>query len=202
MRKYEVLFGSLFFLVLSVVACGLFQLSDEDVIVAMEASMRGFTVSMNKENLEIHETYANAVDLAFINRDRSLLHNMSVMLKDKKVFISGKCIFAEYEDNASKYQINGNLIYNLNFPENFDPKGGSGKVNCNITLRGGRIEVLDYNFHINKNGEFEEFKVTANGKDFNIKKYHNTLNFLPNMKSLTLGQKLMVPQFANDQGRT
>ena len=187
MRKYMVLFGVVSILVSWMVACGFLWLSDEDVIAAMEASMRGFQVSMKKQNIELHETYANAVDLAFINNDRSLLHNMSVMLKDKKIFISGKCIFAEYEDNDSKYQINGTLTYYLNLPGNFNAHGGSGNVNCNITLKGGRIEVLEYQFRINKNGEFEEFNVTANGKNFDIKKYHNTLNFFQDMKSLTLG---------------
>jgi hypothetical protein len=187
MIKFKVLFVAVLIFVLWNVGCRFFWLSDEDVIAAMQASMRGFQLSMKKQNIELHVTYSNAVDLAFINNDRSLLHNMSVMLKGKKVYISGKCIFAEYEDIASRYQINGNLTYYLNLQGNFNPKGGTGKVNCNITLKGGRIDVLEYNFRINKNGEFEEFNVTANGKNFDIKKYHKTLNFFQDMKSFTLG---------------
>lgn len=187
MKRNMVWVTPVFIFILSVYGCAFLGPSDDDVIDAMEASIRSFQASMIKENLELHETYANAVDLAFINGDRSLLHNMSVMLKDRRIFISGECIFAEYADTASEYHINGNIAYHLNFPKNFNPIGGSGKVNGNITLTGGRIETLEYFISINDNGVFEEFAVMANGKKIDMTRYRNELNFIKFMQPLRLG---------------
>lgn len=187
MKKGNVFFAQIFILILGIYGCTFLGPSEADVLTALEASMRSFQASMVKENLELHEEYANAVDLAFINGDRSLLHNMSVMLKDKKVFISGECIFAEYEDTQTKYHINGNISYHLKFPRNFNPKAGSGKVTCKIILKGGRVEKLEYFFNINTNGVFDELAVTANGKNIDMKKYQKELNFIKFMQPLTLG---------------
>jgi len=112
---------------------------------------------------------------------------MSVMFKDRKVFISGKCIFAEYEDTHTKYYINGNISYHLKFPKDFNPKAGSGKVSCKIILKGGRVENLEYVFNINTNGVFDEFAVTANGQNIDMRKYKQELNFIKFMQPLTLG---------------
>ncbi len=187
MKRYRMCLAPVFIFILVSYSCILLGPSEDDVIAAMEASMRSFQASMIKENLELHETYANAVDVAFINGDRSLLHNMSVMLKDRKVFISGECVFAKYVDTVSKYYINGNIAYHLKFPKSFNPMAGSGRVNCKITLKGGRVETLEYFFSINNNGVFEEFKVMANGKDIDMKKYQNELNFIKFMKPIRLG---------------
>jgi len=187
MKKGPLLFTQLIVLILSIYGCAFLGPSEADVLTALEASMRSFQASMIKENLELHEKYANAVDLAFINGDRSLLHNMSVMFKDRKVFISGKCIFAEYEDTHTKYYINGNISYHLKFPKDFNPKAGSGKVSCKIILKGGRVENLEYVFNINTNGVFDEFAVTANGQNIDMRKYKQELNFIKFMQPLTLG---------------
>jgi hypothetical protein len=186
MKKGNLFFTQIIILILGIYGCAFLGPSEADVLTALEASMRSFQASMMKENLELHEEYANAVDLAFINSDRSLLHNMSVMLKDRKVFISGECIFAEYEDTQTKYYINGNISYHLKFPRNFNPKAGSGKVTCKIILKGGRVEKLEYFFTINTNGVFDEFAVTANGKNIDMKKYQKELNFIKFMQPLTL----------------
>ena len=187
MKKVKLCITQILVLILSVYGCAFLGPSEADVLTALEASMRSFQASMLKENLELHEEYANAVDLAFINGDRSLLHNMSVMLKDKKVFISGECIFAEYKDTETKYHINGNISYHLKFPRNFNPKAGSGKVTCKVILKGGRVENLEYFFTINPNGVFDEFAVTANGKKLDMRKYQKELNFIKFMQPLTLG---------------
>jgi hypothetical protein len=186
MKKGSVFIAQIFIIILCVYGCAFLGPSEADVLTALEASMRSFQASMLKENLELHEEYANAVDLAFINGDRSLLHNMSVMLKDKKVFISGECIFAEYEDTQTNYHINGNISYHLKFPRNFNPKAGSGKVTCKIILKGGRVEKLEYVFTINTNGVFDEFAVNANGKNIDMRKYQEELNFIKFMQPLTL----------------
>ena len=176
-----------FTLILAIYGCAILGPSEADVLTALEASMRSFQASMAKENLELHEEYANAWDLAFINGDRSLLHNMSVMVKDRKVFISGECVFAEHRDTDTQYYINGNISYHLNFPRDFNPKAGSGKVTCKIMLKGGRIEKLEYHFTINSNGVFDEFAVNANGKNIDMRKYQKELNFIKFMQPLTLG---------------
>lgn len=187
MKKFSVFFVSVFLFTLLSYSCVVLGPSEADVLDAMEASLRSFQASMHKQNLELHETYANAVDLAFINGDRSLLHNMSVMMKDRKVFISGECVFAEYQDAQSAYRINGNIAYHLKFPRSFNPQGGSGRVNGKITLTGGRVEKLDYSFSINSNGVFEDFLVTVNGKNMDMTKYQNQINFIKFMKPPTLG---------------
>lgn len=187
MKRNMVWVAPAFIFILSLYGCAFLEPSDDDVLAAMEASIRSFQASMIKENLELHETYANAVDLAFINSDRSLLHNMSVMLKDRRIFISGECIFAEYADTVSEYHINGNIAYHLNFPRNFNPLGGFGKVNGKITLKGGRIETLEYLIRINNNGVFEEFAVMANGKKIDMTRYQSELNFIKFMQPLRFG---------------
>ena len=183
-HRYIYLVLSIF---LSTYGCAFLGPSEADVLTALEASIRSFQASMLKENLELHEKYANAVDIAFINGDRSLLHNMSVMRKDRKIFISGECIFAEYEDTQTKYYINGNISYHLKFPGDLNAKAGSGKVTCKINLKGGRIENLKYVFTINSNGVFDEFAVIANGKNIDMRKYQQQLNFLKFMQPLTRG---------------
>ena len=187
MRNGHGLLSLILTLFLSTYGCGILGPSEADVLTALEASIRSFQASMEKDNLELHEEYANAVDLAFINGDRSLLHNMSVIVKDKKVFISGECIFAEYEDTQTKYYINGNISYHLKFPRDLNARAGSGKVTCKIKLKGGRIENLNYVFTINTNGVFDEFAVMANGKNIDMKKYQQQLNFIKFMQPLTRG---------------
>ncbi|MGD2268815.1 MAG: hypothetical protein PVI06_00330 [Desulfobacterales bacterium] len=187
MKRFSAFLTPVFSFILIAYGCVVLGPSEADVIDAMEASLRSFQASMHKQNLELHETYANAVDLAFINGDRSLLHNMSVMMKDSKVFVSGECVFAEYQDTQSEYLINGNIAYHLKFPRSFNPRGGSGRVNGKITLAGGRVEKLDYSFSVNSNGVFEDFTVTVNGKNMDMTKYQNQINFIKFMKLPTLG---------------
>jgi hypothetical protein len=190
MRKVNGFLPLILTLFLSTYGCALLGPSEADVLTALEASIRSFQASMVKENLELHEVYDNAVDIAFINGDRSLLHNMSVMRKDKKIFISGECIFAEYVDIPTQYYINGNISYHLRFPRNLEAenaKAGSGKVTCKIILKGGRIENLNYVFTINTNGVFDEFAVAANGKNIDMRKYRQQLNFIKFMQPLTRG---------------
>jgi hypothetical protein len=187
MKRFSAFFIPVFSFIFAAYGCGVLGPSEADVIDAVEASLRSFQASLHKQNLELHETYANAVDLAFINGDRSLLHNMSVMMKDSKVFVSGECVFAEYRDAQSEYRINGNIAYHLKFPRSFNPRGGSGRINGKITLTGSRVEKLDYSFSVNSNGVFEDFTVTVNGKNMDMTKYQNQINFIKFLKLPKLG---------------
>jgi hypothetical protein len=167
------------------VGCSLNPSSDE-VLVAMEASLRSMNQSMQKQHLKIHETYGWGAYLSYTNEDYSLLHTVKVTVDDISVRISGECIFADYQDTVSPYALNGDLSYRLKLPRNFNPNAGSGDVRCTLTLDGGKVKNLQYSFAISPNGQFTQFNVAANGKSIDMSRYREALNFMKYISPLNL----------------
>ena len=160
--------------------------SSDDVLVAMEASLRSMNHSMQKQYLKLHETYGWGAYLSYINEDHSLLHTVKVAVDDISVSISGECIFADYQDKVSPYALNGDLSYSLKLPRSFNPKSGSGDVRCQLDLLGGSVRHLRYDFAISPNGQFTQFNVAANGKSIDMRRYQDALNFMKYISPLNL----------------
>jgi hypothetical protein len=160
--------------------------SSDDVLVAMEASLRSMNQSMQTQHLKIHETYGWGAYLSYVNEDHSLLHTVKVAVDDNSVSISGECIFADYQDTVSPYALNGDLSYQLKLPRNFNPTAGSGDVRCTLALAGGKVKNLQYNFRISPNGQFTRFDVAANGKSMDMSRYRQALNFMKYISPLNL----------------
>jgi len=165
----------LFFIVF-LSAC--FGPSEDEVVTAMEASLRSMQVSMAGENLKLHERYDEAADMSFVNDDYTLLHTVKVTAKDDMVIISGECIFGAYKDDVTRYTMNGSMTYQLKLSKNFEGRTGSGEVTCKLVLIGGRIKELEYFFSIAPNGQFRELTVSANKKKIDMSQYKDALNFM------------------------
>ena len=152
--------------------------TDDDVLVAIEASMRGFEASINEENLNVYNARENSIDQSFINAEHTLVLNLNITKNGNHVSISGDCLFADYQDHQSPYRLTGNLQYQLTFPISLKPEAGSGEVVCKIGLTGGKIRDLSYHFIIDDAGQFSTFAVRANGRPVNMNRYKNALNFM------------------------
>ena len=154
------------------------MVTDDDVLVAIEASMRGFEASINEENLNVHNAHKDSIDQSFINADHTLVLNLKITKDGNQVRISGDCLFADYQDHQSPYRLTGNLQYQLKFPISLNPEAGSGEVVCKIGLTGGKIKDLEYHFIIDDAGQYSSFAVQANGRPINMNRYKNALNFM------------------------
>lgn len=154
------------------------QISEEEVLGVMEASLRSMQSSMNKENLKLHERYDNAADMSFINDDHSLLHTLKVNRERGRFQIAGECLFADYRDEALVYPMNGKLTYRLNVPQGFKAAGSYGMVEGKLNPQGGRIKEVEYEFQINEKGQFVTFDVKANGRPMDMKQYQGVLNLM------------------------
>ncbi len=165
-----------------VVGCGLLGPSEEDIAAAVEASMRGVQSSMKKENMEVKDSYTNAADLAFVNKDETVVHEMSFTVnEDKSAVIVGVCSLAGYEDTASDYLINGTFSYDLAYPDISNSRKVYGEFNCEMEYTGGKIDTLEFYFNMNKQGQIEEIYVNANGREIDYekqKKVHNFFKYL------------------------
>jgi|GEM_PF-1516934 len=166
---------TLFFIVF-LVAC--FGPSEDEVVTAMEASLRSMQASMAGENLKLHERYDEAADMSFVNDDYTLLHTVKVTSKDDKVIIAGECIFGAYEDDVTRYTMNGSMTYQLRLSKSFEGHTGSGEVTCKLALIGGRIKELEYYFSVAPNGQFRELIVSANKKRIDMSQYKDALNLM------------------------
>jgi hypothetical protein len=161
-----------------VILGGCFGPSEDEVVTAMEASLRSMQASMAGQNLRLHERYDQAADMSFVNKDYTLLHTVKVAAENAKVIISGECIFAAYIDEVTRYTMNGSMTYQLRLPKNFDGRAASGEVTCKLALIGGRIKELEYFFSIAPSGQFRELTVSVNKKKFDMSRYKDTLNFM------------------------
>lgn len=178
MMKAAIRLKLFFILSFITVLGGCFGPSGDEVVTAMEASLRSMQASMAGENLRLHERYDQAADMSFVNDDYTLLHTVKVAAENAKVIISGECIFAAYKDDMTRYTMNGSMTYQLRLPKNFDGRAGSGEVTCKLALIGGRIKELEYFFSIAPNGQFRELTVSVNKKKFDMSQYKDALNFM------------------------
>lgn len=179
-----VFFLTLFSMIIG--GCRSGRVTDDDVLVAIEASMRGFDASINEENLNVHNARKNSIDRSFINSDHTLVLNLNITKNDTLVSVSGDCLFADYQDQQSAYRLTGNLNYQLSFPISLKPEAGSGEVICKLGLTGGKIKVLEYHFIIDAAGQFSTFAVLANGRPVNMSRYKNALNFMRYMHPMSV----------------
>jgi hypothetical protein len=161
-----------------VTACFFSNPSPDDVLSAMEASLRSLQDSMTKDYLRIHQTYGNAADLSYMNDDRTLLHTVQVRVQETSVSVAGECTFADFEDARTRYRLNGTLTYHLRYDRNFDAASGSGEVRGELALLGARVRDLDYAFTVNTDGKFKELTVVANGRTMDMSRYVGALNFM------------------------
>ena len=173
MKKYLIYFTVISLLAFSFFGCRFYGPSDKEVFKAMEAVMRGFESSMNQETLEIDNAYANAVDAVFRNEDDSVVTNMTVFMNEGVFHVYGNCIFSDYQDASSDYLMNGELVYNIKYRGKFNAEAGFGEMSCAAELSGGKIETLEFSFTIDERGRMEEFLVSANDTDIEIKKEKN-----------------------------
>jgi hypothetical protein len=170
MKKYLRYFALLSIFVAVFCGCRYNGPSDKEVFDAMGAVMRGFQASMTQETLEINNEYANAADGVFRSEDDSVVTNMTVLMNEGVFHVYGNCLFSDYQDDASSYLLNGELVYNVNYRGAFHAEAGFGEMSCYMELAGGHIETLEFSFIIGERGQLEEFLVTANDMDITVKK--------------------------------
>jgi len=169
MKKYLIFLALLSIFAAVFCGCRYNGPSDKEVFDAMEAVMRGFQASMSQDSLEINNEYANAAEGVFRNEDDSVVTNMTVLMNEGVFHVYGNCLFSDYQDDASNYLLNGELIYNVKYRGAFHANAGFGEMSCAVELAGGQIETLEFSFIIGERGHLEEFLVTANDMDITVK---------------------------------
>lgn len=144
--------------------CNLFGPSKKDVEQALEAVFRAFEMSTTENEPEYKNMYVNAADAVFRNDDESLIHEMSLLMDEGKVSVTGYCVMADYEDSDSKYILSGELVYEVIYSKRNTRHGGSGTMSGELSLAGGKVQFLDFSFTMGDSGELEEFEIYADGK--------------------------------------
>jgi len=144
--------------------CNLFGPSKKDVEQAMEAVFRAFEVSTTENEPEYKNMYTNAADAIFKNDDESLVHEMSMLIDEGKVSVSGNCVMTDYEDSISKYILSGELAYEVIYSQRNARRGGSGSMVGELSMAGGKVQFLDFSFTMAENGQLEEFEIYVDGK--------------------------------------
>ena len=85
--------------------CNLFGPSKEDVKQALEAAFRAFEFSTTQNEPEYQNMYTNAADVVFKNDDESLIHELSLLIDEGKVSVTGNCVITDYIDSISQYSL-------------------------------------------------------------------------------------------------
>jgi hypothetical protein len=163
--------------------CDLLGPSPEDVRTALDAVGRGIEYSTSDRlKPEIHAMYANAADATFRTDDHSITHNISFLVDQKKgsATFKGDCNFSGYSDASTGYRINGIFSYNMNI---VNKRSGIpheemfGKMQCRLSLSGGRISTLDLSIVRKENGLFDNHLV-ANGKKIDLDKWDKAIGII------------------------
>ena len=144
--------------------CNLFGPSKKDVEQALEAVFRAFEASTTQNEPEYQNMYSNAADATFKNDDESLIHELSLLIDEGKISVSGNCVMTDYEDSISQYILSGELDYEVAFHER-NSRGGFGSMSGELSFSGGKVQFIDFSFIVAENGELEEFLINADGKD-------------------------------------
>ena len=172
LRSMVAVIVSLFFLT----GCNLFGPSQQDVIEALDATMRAFADSVDEQTPEVENAYSNAIDLVFTSDDESLIHQMNVLVNDDEISVYGDCEISEFEDYDSEYMISGNLAYELLFPRSRFPNSGYGIMEGKVTLTGGKVETIEFSLTMDEGGVVNEFLVSANGKQIDLSEQESIYN--------------------------
>ena len=153
--------------------CNLFGPSKKDVKQALEAVFRAFEISTTQNEPEYQNMYSNAADAIFKNDDESLIHELSLLIDEGKVSVSGNCVISDYEDTISQYILSGELAYEVTYRQSNASGGGSGSMTGELSLSGGKVQFIDFSFIMAENGELEEFLINADGKDIDLTNEEN-----------------------------
>jgi len=153
--------------------CNLFGPSKKDVKQALEAVFRTFDKSTVQNEPEFKNVYSNAADAVFRNDDESLIHELSLMVDEGKVLVNGNCVITDYEDSISKYTLSGELIYEMTYSQSNQANGEFGSMTGELELTGGKVQFIDFSFSTAENGDFEEFMISADGKDVDLSEDKN-----------------------------
>ncbi|MEJ2167996.1 MAG: hypothetical protein P8X90_20925 [Desulfobacterales bacterium] len=163
--------------------CNLFGPSEKDVKHALEAIFRVFEDSTRQDEPEVRNVYSNAADVIFRNDEESLIHEMSVLLDEGKMLVTGNCVITDHEDAFSKYLISGELDYRVTFRQGNSRDVDSGTMSGELTLAGGKVQTLEFSFNLGSRGEMVDFLVTANGKNIDFAREEKAFNFLRGLGS-------------------
>ena len=156
--------------------CNLFGPSKEDVKQALEAAFRAFEFSTTQNEPEYQNMYTNAADVVFKNDDESLIHELSLLIDEGKVSVTGNCVITDYIDSISQYSLSGNLAYDITFSQRNAAGAGSGSMSGDLSLSGGKVQFMEFSFIMAENGELKEFLVKADGKDVDLTREENAYN--------------------------
>ena len=153
--------------------CNLFGPSKKDIEQALEAVFRAFEVSTTENEPEYSNMYANAADAIFKNDDESLIHEMSLLIDEGKISVSGNCVMTDYKDPDSPYILSGELDYEVAFHGRNSPNA-AGSMSGELSFSGGKVQFIDFSFIMAENGELEEFLINADGKDVDFAEENNS----------------------------
>ena len=148
--------------------CNLLGPSKKDVQQALEAVFRAFEVSTTQNEPEYKNMYTDAADAIFKNDDESLIHEMSLLIDEGKILVTGNCVMTEYEDSISQYILSGELEYEVTYSQRNARRGGTGSMTGELTMSGGKIQFIDFSFIVAENGQLEEFEIYADGKNIDF----------------------------------
>lgn len=148
--------------------CNLFGPSKKDVNQAMEAVFRTFENSTTQNEPEFQNVYSNAADAVFTNDDESLIHELSLMVDEGEVSVSGNFVMTDFEDSISQYILSGELSYEFTYNQRNASNWGFGSMTGELTLSGGKLQYIDFSFSTAKNGNLKEFLIKADGKAVNF----------------------------------
>jgi hypothetical protein len=148
--------------------CNLLGPSKKDVQQALEAAFRAFEVSTTQNEPEYKNMYTNAADAVFRNDDESLVHELSLLIDEGKISVTGNCVMTDYEDAISPYILSGELAYEVTYNQKNARRGGAGSMTGELTMSGGKIQFIDFSFVMAENGQLEEFEIYADGKNIDF----------------------------------
>lgn len=162
----------------ALIGCTYLGPTDGQVRKAIEVTIRGFVESLDQEDIEINNSYANAADFVVRNEDDSLVNQVSIILDENEYHVFGSCTFSDYQDPESEYLLNGEMTFNLWYTPKINANAGYGEMSSSISLTGGIIESLEYSFTIDETGDVEQYLITANGKTIVFTEQDNFFEFL------------------------
>ena len=148
--------------------CNLFGPSKKDVELALEAVFRAFEVSTTQNKPEYKNMYTNAADAVFKNDDESLIHELSMLIDEGKVSVTGNCLMTDYQDSISHYILSGELAYEVTYNQSNAGRDGSGSMTGELTMAGGKLQFIDFSFIMAENGQLEEFEINADGQNIDF----------------------------------
>jgi len=148
--------------------CNLLGPSKKDVQQALEAVFRAFEVSTTQNEPEYTNMYTNAADATFRNDDESLVHELSLLIDEGKVSVTGNCVMTDYQDVISPYILSGELEYEVTYDQRNAGRTGVGSMTGELTMSGGKIQFIDFSIIMAENGQLEEFEINADGENIDF----------------------------------